>query len=217
VPAAKPLFSDVLTLDGIAGQRGGRMLFSGFSLSLAPGAAAILTGPNGAGKSSLLRIVAGALPSFAGQVLWNGESFLENGHGVHARRFAFVPPDDRALKLLETVGETLSFWARLRDLPHAAIGHGLAAMGLGPLRDTPVRLLSAGQRRRLSVARALMQEESPLWLFDEPFNGLDAAAEGLFLSALLRHRARGGMALIASHHPAEVQDARRVPLAGGAA
>lgn len=157
-----------------------------------------LAGPNGSGKTSLLRIMAGALP-YDGEVLWEGMDFLENGAVAHAARFSFLPSDDRNLKLLETAAENLGFWAGLSG---GESNDALSAMDIAALKDRAVRYFSAGQKRRLSLAR-MMQKPAKLWLLDEPLNGLDSSSAVLFQSALDKHIEGGGMAVIASHYPIE--------------
>ena len=194
--ASKRLFE----LKNIACVRGGRALFQNLSCTLQDGDLLHLSGANGTGKTSLLRIMAGALRAARGDILWNRQAFLADGPEEHARRIAFLPSDDRNLKVLETAGENLDFWASL-----GASGNrndALTRMGLQALADTPVRRLSAGQRRRLSLARILLSN-APVWLLDEPINGLDAASADLFRAALNDHVAKGGMAAIASHYPVE--------------
>lgn len=202
-------------LKDVACRRGGRVLFRNLSFGVGEGEVVHLAGPNGAGKTSLLRIMAGALPC-EGEVLWENGNFLENGADEHAKRFAFLPSDDRNLKVLETVGENLSFWAGLWQVADAGsrITAALEALGMTALKDTALRYLSAGQKRRVSLARVLVKE-SKLWLLDEPFNGLDDASAGLFKAALDAHLDSGGMAAIASHHaiePSQKGSLRRVAL-----
>ncbi len=194
VTASKRLFS----LENIACMRGGRMLFQNLSAGLNPGDILHLAGANGSGKTSLLRIMAGALPQAAGDIFWDGKNFLENGAAAHNSRFSFLPSDDRALKVLETCAENLQFWADVAAVP-ANIDTALDAMDMAKLKTRAVKYLSAGQRRRLSLARVLLKP-AVLWLLDEPFNGLDAEASVLFRTALDTHIASGGMAVIASHH-----------------
>lgn len=198
---AKRLFSSSLRFADVACVRASRLLFQNFSAVLQPGQVLRLAGVNGAGKTSLLRIAAGALPCAQGAVVWDGVDILENGAQAHNARFAFLPADDRDLKILETAWENLAFWAHLWGVasPAAAVDAALAQMGLSALAGAPVRILSAGQKRRLSLARLLLKQ-SPLWLMDEPFNALDAAATALLADALARHLAAGGMAMMATHH-----------------
>jgi heme exporter protein A len=194
--SAKQLFSGT----NISCTRGGRLLFSNLSFGLDPGQVIHLSGPNGAGKSSLLRIMCGALPASAGTIKWDDVDFLENGMEVHSQRFCFLPADDNSLKPPETVLENLSFWAAfwgVGDCPDA-----LEKMNVANLQDTPVRYLSAGQKRRVSLARIFLKS-APLWLLDEPFNGLDRLSHDLFVEAMNAHCAAGGMVIVASHHPVE--------------
>ncbi len=204
--SSKRLFSSTLRFADIACVRGSRLLFQNFSAGLGAGGVLRLAGANGAGKTSLLRIAAGALPCAQGAVLWDDEDILENGGAEHHARFAFLPADDRDLKLLETARENLTFWARLWQLPDAAqaVHAALSAMGLFALGDAPVRILSAGQKRRLSLARMVMKK-SPLWLMDEPFNALDDAAIDLLMRALGSHLDAGGMVVMATHHHPDIR------------
>ncbi len=203
----------LFTLDDVGCQRGGRLLFQNLFLEMAEGDVVHLAGPNGAGKTSLLRVMAGALP-FDGRILWQERDFLENGASAHAARFAFLPASDTHLKLLETAYENIAFWARLWGVGDDICAAALRAMGLHDLRDRPVRYFSAGQKRRLGLARVLMKG-SKLWLFDEPLNGLDAESMALFRIALEHHIAKGGVAVIASHYPVDPPDTgtlRRITL-----
>lgn len=179
--------------------RGGHVLFQKLSFSLDPGSVLHLSGPNGAGKTSLLRILCGALPAATGTIEWNGEGFLENGRETHAERFSFLPAEDRSLKQQETVAETLLFWAQFWNTGETSCTAALEKMQISTLKDTPVRRLSAGQKRRLSLARTFLRQV-PLWLLDEPLNGLDDDSLALFAKALDAHCRAGGMAVVASHH-----------------
>ncbi|MDP2206777.1 MAG: heme ABC exporter ATP-binding protein CcmA [Alphaproteobacteria bacterium] len=211
---AKRLFSSTLSFADVACIRGNRLLFQNFSASLAAGGVLRLAGANGAGKTSLLRIVARALPHAAGRILWDGVNILENENIAHNARFAFLPADDRDLKLLETARENLHFWAVLWCIENsaAAIDAALAAMGLSSLADTPVRVFSAGQKRRLSLARIILKQ-CPLWLLDEPFNALDDAAIDLLSQAMAAHLAAGGMVMMATHHHPDIKNMQTAHLA----
>lgn len=188
---------------GLSCLRGGRLLFQNVSFGLDAGEILHLSGRNGVGKSSLLRVLAGALPPAAGEILWAGRPFLADGAEEHAKRFSFLSADDRSLKVLETAAENLAFWAEITGCEEGAASAALTSMGIAALRDTPVRSFSAGQKRRLSLSRLLLKQ-TRLWLLDEPFNGLDAPASALFMAALARHCAAGGMAVVASHLPLEL-------------
>lgn len=196
--STKRLFSGI----NLSCIRSGRVVFQKLSFGMNPGDVVHLSGPNGAGKTSLLRIMCGALPAAAGHLSWNGKDFLENGAVTHMDRLAFLPADDRNLKPRETVLENIEFWADFWGIAGSACLKALDKMKILNLRDTPARLLSAGQKRRLSLARVFIRK-APLWLLDEPLNGLDHASYDLFMQALNEHCSIGGMAAIASHYAIE--------------
>lgn len=173
-----------LRLSDVACLRGGRLLFRGVSLALEPGGTALLTGPNGVGKSSLLRLCAGLLRPFAGTMEAVGRIALA---------------DDRlALDADRPLRDALGFWAALDGADVAAVAASLDAMALAPLAQVPVRMLSTGQRKRATLARVIASG-APIWLLDEPGNGLDTASLDLLGAAIARHLAAGGIILAASH------------------
>jgi heme exporter protein A len=184
----------LLELRGIACDRGGRRLFEGLDLALEPGGAALVTGPNGAGKSSLIRLAAGLLRAARGNVERSARAALTD--------------EGLALDPKLSLAGALAFWARLDGADPAA---AMAAMGLGPLAGVPVRMLSTGQRKRAALARVLASG-APLWLLDEPANGLDSDGEARLEAAMAAHRARGGAVLAASHQPLALPGAASVAL-----
>ena len=188
-----------LALDGVACVRGGRVLFEELSLTLEAGQAALVTGPNGAGKSSLLRIAAGLLRPAAGLV-------------KRPARLALVS-EAAALDGERTVAEALGFWARLDRVaePARRMAAALDDLDLSALANVPVRLLSTGQRQRAALARAVASE-APLWLLDEPANGLDVASTARLEALIARHREGGGSAMVASHQALALPDAAEVAL-----
>jgi heme exporter protein A len=173
----------------LACRRGARLVFEGLDFALKPGDVLLLRGPNGSGKSTLLRLMAGLLQPVAGVFSWAG---VPTEPERHRRRLAFLGHLD-AVKPGLTAAENLRFWCGA-----GAVEKGLEAFGIGALARLPARLLSAGQRRRLALAR-IAGSAAPLWLLDEPGNALDAEAQGLFAATLARHRSVGGLAVIALH------------------
>ena len=183
-----------ITLKNIALRRGGRALFSGVSLDLKPGEACALTGANGAGKTSLLRAVAGFIRPEAGTI-----DFGMDESEARARHIHFAGHQD-GLKPSRLAGEELVFWALWDGASEAAARDAANALALTPLLDLEVRRLSAGQRRRLALAR-LIAEPRTLWLLDEPLSPLDAAWRARFGEIMAQHLAGGGMILAAVHDP----------------
>ena len=188
--------------------RGERPVFSGVSFRLAPGGALALVGPNGAGKSSLLRILAGLLRPAGGTLAWDGEP-LDEDWAAHRARLHYVGHLD-AVKPTLTVAETLEGWAHLRGAARAA-PCALAALGIEALADVPGRFLSAGQRRRLALAR-LLATPAPLWLLDEPTVTLDSDAAARVAALIEAHRVGGGMAVVATHGEIALEGAARLDL-----
>jgi heme exporter protein A len=184
----------LLKLSGVACDRGGRRLFDSLDLVLEAGGAALVTGANGAGKSSLIRLAAGLLPAASGEVERGGRVALAD--------------ESLALDPKLGLGAALAFWARLDGAEPAP---ALAAMGLAAIADLPVRMLSTGQRKRAALARVIASG-APLWLLDEPANGLDPDGEARLESAMASHRSAGGAILAASHQPLALPGAVRVAL-----
>ncbi|WP_237487304.1 heme ABC exporter ATP-binding protein CcmA [Parapontixanthobacter aurantiacus] len=174
--------------------RGERLLFRRLDLTLKSGAALHVAGPNGIGKSSLLRILAGLLTPYTGSVDRAG------GIALLDERLAL----DEALRLSEALG----FWARIDD---SAASDAMEMLGLAPLGDVPVRYLSTGQRKRAAFARLLMQD-APIWLLDEPLNGLDADAARIVEKLASQHGEKGGICIVASHQAMQLRNARTLAL-----
>jgi heme exporter protein A len=190
--------------------RGGRQVFARLSFALAAADALVLRGPNGSGKSSLLRLLAGFLRPAAGRVAWAGGA-LADDLAAHRARLHYLGHAD-AIKSLLTARENLVFAAALAGAPPAGVSAALAGFDLGHLADLPARHLSAGQRRRLALAR-LLAARRPLWLLDEPEVGLDAASRTRLEQALAAHRAGGGIVVLASHGEVALAGAFELELA----
>ena len=204
----------MLTRLGIAGlslSRGERRLFSDLSFALAAGEAAALTGANGAGKTSLLRAVAGFIRPDAGAVVFHdAEGDME---AETARRAALhLLGHHEGLKPQRTARQELGFQVEWLDGSAAAMHAAVERLKLAPLLDLETRKLSAGQRRRLSLAR-LVAAPRALWLLDEPLAPLDEAWRGVAADLMAEHLAGGGMILAAVHDPLPVP-ARPLDLGG---
>lgn len=202
----------VLRTDALGCARGGRMLFSGLDVKVGSGEALIVSGPNGSGKSSLLRVLAGLLAPEAGRVLFPDDGREEDA----VPQIAYIGHLD-GLKPSFTVEETLIYWQgvlsveggleRRVSLREAA----LTAFGLWELDDTPVAYLSAGQRRRLALAR-LVACPKPLWLLDEPTVGLDRQNQTRFSALMQNHLAVNGLIVAATHVPLGLQAVKQLDL-----
>jgi heme exporter protein A len=180
---------------GVKCVRGGREVFSGLDFEINAGEALAVTGPNGSGKTSLLRLIAGLLTVAGGSIgLDGGEPELTLPEQAH-----YLGHRD-ALKPALSVGENLSFWRDFLGGEAVDARMSLAKVGLDHATHLPAAYLSAGQRRRLSIAR-LLSVKRPVWLLDEPTNALDAAGQSLFASLMADHLAHGGLIVAATHAP----------------
>jgi heme exporter protein A len=186
--------------------RGGRQVFSGVGFTVGAGEALLVMGPNGAGKSSLLRLVAGLLRPQQGRLkLEGGDLELTIAEQAH-----YLGHQD-ALKPSLSARENLGFWTALLGGEAAKSDHALAAVGLDEIAHLPAIYLSAGQRRRLAIAR-LIAVERPIWLLDEPTSVLDAAAQAMLADLIRAHVAGSGLVLVASHGPIGLNGAKQLRL-----
>ncbi|MBS0529124.1 MAG: heme ABC exporter ATP-binding protein CcmA [Proteobacteria bacterium] len=187
-----------LTGRGLRCERGQREVFSGLDFMVAAGEAVAVTGPNGAGKTSLLRLTAGLLALAGGSIaLEGGEPDLTLPEQAH-----YLGHRD-ALKPALSVSENLSFWQDFLGGDAAETSHALSVVGLDHVAHLPAAVLSAGQRRRLSVAR-LLAVKRPVWLLDEPTSALDTEGQNTFAAIMTGHLAGGGLILAATHAPLDV-------------
>lgn len=195
-----------LAVEGVAAFRGERLVLRDISATVLPGGALLLLGANGSGKSTLLRVLAGLRRPDAGRVLWQGQDAASDP-AAHAGHVAYLGHLD-AIKPGLTARENLALAARIggRDADAA-----LAALDLAPLAELPARMLSAGQRRRLALAR-LTLARGGLWLLDEPTLGLDAASVTRLGGLLAAHRAGGGVVVAATHLPLPLPGAAELRL-----
>jgi heme exporter protein A len=198
-----------LTADNLTCNRGGRQVFHGLSFNLPGGKALLVTGRNGAGKSSLLRVIAGLVrPSGGRLTLEGGVAEATIGEQTH-----YLGHQD-AVKPSLTVAENLQFWAAFLGNSGGTIAPALEAVDLARLALLPAAYLSAGQRRRLSIAR-LIAVERPLWLLDEPTSSLDAAAQERLAELMRCHLAGGGLIVAAAHGPIGLDASMELKMGAG--
>jgi heme exporter protein A len=189
-----------LIAENLGGERGGEIVFSGVGFELHAGQALIVTGANGSGKSTLLRIVAGLLPAAEGSVRLAdaGEAYPSPASACH------YLGHQNAMKTALTVTENLDFWQRFTGEPRLAIGDALDVVGLGGIGHLPYGYLSTGQKRRISIAKLLINHR-PIWLLDEPTAGLDKASEERFAALMTAHCAASGIVVAATHLPLGIE------------
>lgn len=184
-----------LSVSDLACRRGDRLLFRKLSFELGAGEALHITGANGTGKTTLMRALAGLLTPFAGEVA------CEGAIGLLDERIGLDPD--------QSLGKALAFWERIDDC--ASPDGALAALGLNPLLDVPVRYLSTGQRKRAAMA-ALLNRAVPIWLLDEPLSGLDTETIAKVTSLIQLHVSGGGIAVIASHQDVALKGLRTLAI-----
>ena len=183
--------TELLRLSNVTCVRGDRLLFENLSLTLNRGDALWLRGPNGVGKSSLIRLAAGLLRPAAGTV-------------DRRERVALID-EAAALDAELPLRRALDFWARVDTVDGHAVDRAMDVMALNNLADVPVAMLSTGQRKRAAMVRVIASG-APIWLLDEPANGMDDAAQARLVAAVAVHRANGGAILLASHFALGVAD-----------
>ena len=204
---------DIFSAENIICVRGGRTVFTGLNFTLNAGEALVLVGPNGSGKSSLLRLMAGLLKPASGILRWGTEEISEDPEG-HGGRLHYVGHHD-AIKPVLSVSENVSFWASLMNGSSGNGENTLAALntlGIGHLEQVPGRFLSAGQKRRVNLAR-ILSTPAPLWLLDEPTTALDRETIASLETAIIHHRASGGMVVISTHSDMQLASHQVIDLA----
>lgn len=190
-----------LSATGLSLFRGERCLFKGLGFALNPGEMLLLEGQNGSGKTSLMRAIAGLLEFETGELSWDGVPVGRQRQAFHGELVWLA--HRTGLKADLTLVENLNFESRLRHPSTAEFDAVLERLGIGRLRRLPVRSLSAGQQRRVSLARMLLSRAT-LWLMDEPVTNLDRSGRGLVMTLVSEHLAAGGMCIMAAHQEVEI-------------
>ena len=189
-------------------KRGDNLLFEGLEWSLGPGDALVLNGPNGSGKSSLLRVIAGLLRPTAGHMKW-GDAEVHKAEGYRAAMHYIGHIS--AVKPVLTVSENVRFWSDING--GAEIETALDSFGLKEIENSPGRLLSSGQKRRVALAN-LVAVPRKVWLLDEASTGLDGQSVQALLSAINSHRDNGGLLVAATHGELDLGDVKKISLGG---
>jgi heme exporter protein A len=191
----------MLSADALMLFRGERCLFKDLSFALNPGELLLLEGRNGSGKTSLMRAIAGLIELETGEILWDGKSVRTHRQAFHG---SLVWMAHRVgLKADLTLVENLKFESHLRAQSGADFDEILNRLDIGRLKSLPIRSLSAGQQRRVALARMLMSRV-PLWLMDEPFTNLDREGRELVMKLTTEHLERDGMCIMAAHQDVEI-------------
>lgn len=189
--------------------RGERRVLSDLNFQISGGEILVLTGKNGAGKSTLLRLMSGLLRPHGGVLSWDGEQ-IDDDIAAHNSRITYVGHAE-AVKPAMSVLENVEFWRSVRPQPGQSAIDALASVGIEHLANIPARYLSAGQKRRVALTRALTSG-AKLWLLDEPTTALDADASASFGATIEAHRQAGGMAVISTHTDLGLSDVRNLNL-----
>ena len=194
---------------GIAAERAGRTLFSECNFTLTSGDILQLEGANGAGKTTLLNMMSGLSQPASGQVLWGGVALPRARTSLY-QSLAYLG-HQHGLKAALTPLENLRWSLQLADVPwlESRATHELAMLGLSAVLDQPLGTLSAGQRRRVALARVLLSNK-PLWILDEPLTALDRQVIPAIEARLREHAEQGGMILLTAHQPMQLGQAHRV-------
>ena len=183
-----------LIAEKLGGERGGQPVFSDIDFAIGEGECLMVTGPNGSGKSTLLRVIAGLLPRSGGEVRLEGggEAFPSVASASHYLGHL------NGMKPAMTVGENLAFWQDFGGAPGIGVGEALEMVGLETVGHLPFGYLSTGQRRRISIARLLVNRR-PIWILDEPSAGLDRESERRLSALMSAHLGDGGLIVAATH------------------
>lgn len=196
-------------------ERDERLLFKNLSFSIVPGTVTRVEGPNGSGKTTLLRILAGLNDAWSGHIRWRGQPRARNRESF-LRNTLYLGHRPGIKPLLTPMENLQALMAGRRPVTEAALGQALAGTGLSGYENVPCRNLSAGQQRRVALARLLIADE-PLWLLDEVFTAIDAQGVTAIEALLQQRAAEGGAILVTTHHDLSLGGMQRITLGGGPA
>jgi heme exporter protein A len=199
----------MLTVQNLSCRRGSRVIFRNVKLTATQGDFFLVTGANGSGKSSLLRVIAGFISPIAGEVLWNNIT-IRDDLPLHRANVHYIGHLD-AVKSELNVQEMLNYWCTLKGVREKKEAHILDAFALSYLSSRTVRTLSAGQKRRLSLTRLIL-DYKPLWILDEPTTSLDEAGQKLLWEKVEHYRAQGGIVIAAMHDEPKIRDMQRIEM-----
>jgi heme exporter protein A len=196
-------------------ERDERLLFQNLSFSIVPGTLTRVEGPNGSGKTTLLRILAGLNDAWSGEILWCGQPRAHDRESFH-RNTLYLGHRPGIKPLLTPLENLRALMAGRRPVNDEVLVQALAGTGLAGFEHVPCRNLSAGQQRRVALARLLIADE-PLWLLDEVFTAIDADGVQAIETLLQQRAAEGGAILVTTHHDLQVEGMGRITLGRGAA